>query len=208
MNVTTCFHELAKVGKGKSKEEMEEMHVHKTFQTLVGAALPLNHWCIPPVSASDLHNCTSLPINLRPYTHHQYGWAEIQVRCFWQSDIYDCLIKGSIPSIAQFLCTVREVPNTTSLVAVVKLVTHFTARITSTSSPCLIRPKQWQRERNCDLIKPDVPLQTWSSWGGEDSMLVTWPVWSRALQSFTLMMRLSWIRSVRTSSREWKSWML
>ena len=36
MNVATCFHELAKVAKGKSKEELEEMHLHETFQNLVG----------------------------------------------------------------------------------------------------------------------------------------------------------------------------
>ena len=36
MNVATCFHELAKVAKGKSREELEEMHVHETFQNLVG----------------------------------------------------------------------------------------------------------------------------------------------------------------------------
>lgn len=35
MNVATAFHELAKVGKGKSDKELEEMHVHDTFQSLV-----------------------------------------------------------------------------------------------------------------------------------------------------------------------------
>lgn len=45
MNVTTCFHELAKIAKDKSKEEMEEMHVHDTFQTLAGEfyCLPCEH---------------------------------------------------------------------------------------------------------------------------------------------------------------------
>ena len=38
MNVATCFHELAKIAKGKSQEELEEMHVHETFQTLVGVS--------------------------------------------------------------------------------------------------------------------------------------------------------------------------
>jgi len=39
MNVATAFHELAKVGKGKSDKELEEMHVHDTFQSLVGVLL-------------------------------------------------------------------------------------------------------------------------------------------------------------------------
>ena len=36
MNVATAFHEIAKVAKGNSKEELEEMHLHETFQNLVG----------------------------------------------------------------------------------------------------------------------------------------------------------------------------
>lgn len=35
MNVATAFHELAKVAKGKDDKELEEMHVHDTFQSLV-----------------------------------------------------------------------------------------------------------------------------------------------------------------------------
>lgn len=59
MNVATCFHELAKLSKDKSDKELEEMHVHETFQTLVGGTF-LRSLLPPYIQLIPSDSCKSL----------------------------------------------------------------------------------------------------------------------------------------------------